>query len=73
MEEAQLVNPAWKFGLSLAQILFLPIKPSYRKKCGYKLNGLLPEKAKTMHVSYCLFKAKIECGIQIIILHYLAP
>jgi hypothetical protein len=50
MEVAQLVNPAWKFDLSPAQILFLPIKPSCRKKSGYKFNGLLPEKARTMHV-----------------------
>jgi len=37
MEEAQLVNQALMFDLSLAQILFLPIKLGCRKKKGYKL------------------------------------
>jgi hypothetical protein len=73
MEEAQLVNLAWKFDLSLAQILFLPIKPSCGKKSRQKFNGLLPEKARTMHVFYCLFTTKTECGIEIILLCHLAP
>lgn len=37
MEEAQLVNQALTFDLSLPQILFLPIKLGCRKKKGYKL------------------------------------
>jgi len=36
-EEAQLVNQALTFDLSLAQILVLPIKLGCKKKKGYKL------------------------------------
>jgi hypothetical protein len=55
MEEAQHVNPALKFDLSLVQILFLPIEQGCRKKNRCKFIGLL----QSLHSSHQL-KVKLS-------------
>jgi len=67
MEEAQLVNQALMFDLSLAQTLFLPIKLGCRKKKGYKLvycilstqlnvNAIL----NPFSLNYCFSKIRLQ-------------